>query len=459
MPISIPKWKFLLLLWDILCITVSFYLTPLLRFGVVPDVDVLLVPELVLFTLYLASFYVFELYSIDVTTGRFTTFSRIVIANAAAFFLAAALFYIFNVRPYDTVTLTIWASMVFVLCLLSRLIITGTKKTSIFAPKRVLIIGKDKHSLELAEEIKKRKDFHFLGFLDELTDKKDNTPPTGKGNTENSDTYHLKRTPAKLKPDAIIISPFIEKSPQFTRELTQIKLSGVDILEPSIFSEINFQRIPVRYIDDRWFVFSRITGVRRTLYNRRFKKLLDKAIASILLLASLPFVAIITAAIKLESPGPVLFRQRRVGFQGKPFVLYKFRSMKVGQEYQRELAGQPDDPRITRVGKFLRLFRIDELPQLINVIKGEMSLIGPRALMEEEVQTFSEKIPYFNLRHTVRPGITGWAQVNYRHGVTLEDALIKLEYDLYYIKNLSFLLDLHVIARTIRVVIFARGAR
>jgi lipopolysaccharide/colanic/teichoic acid biosynthesis glycosyltransferase len=133
--------------------------------------------------------------------------------------------------------------------------------------------------------------------------------------------------------------------------------------------------------------------------------------------------------------------------------------MKVGAENNRQFAGYKNDPRITRVGKVIRLFRIDEIPQMWNVMKGDMSFIGPRALMEEEVEAFVPRVPYFSLRHSVRPGVTGWAQINYPHGATEEDALAKLEYDLYYIKNLSSILDLMILARTIRTVLFGKGAR
>jgi len=133
--------------------------------------------------------------------------------------------------------------------------------------------------------------------------------------------------------------------------------------------------------------------------------------------------------------------------------------MRLGTENDRMFAGERNDPRITRVGKIIRLLRIDELPQIWNVLKGEMSFLGPRALMEKEVREFESKIPYFSLRHSIRPGITGWAQVNYRHGATIEDALEKLQYDLFYIKNLSPLLDFHILLKTIKVILFTRGAK
>ena len=199
--------------------------------------------------------------------------------------------------------------------------------------------------------------------------------------------------------------------------------------------------------------------VQRTVYTQRAKRVIDIILSLMGLLVTFPLVVVIFLAVRLDSPGPALFVQRRTGWQGRPFNMLKIRTMRVRTEIERDYAGHRHDPRITRVGRALRLFRLDELPQLWNVLKGDMSFIGPRALMEEEVILFNPEIPYFNLRHTIRPGITGWAQVNYRHGATKEDALKKLQYDLYYLKNMSLILDLHILLRTVRVVLFCKGAR
>ena len=195
------------------------------------------------------------------------------------------------------------------------------------------------------------------------------------------------------------------------------------------------------------------------MYTLRSKRLLDVFQSLAGLLVSLPLCAVAALATKLDSKGPVLFRQRRIGLNGRPFSLLKFRTMRVGTERDRRFAGKKGDPRITRVGMILRLLRVDEIPQMWNVLKGDMSFIGPRALIEEEVREFEQKIPYFSLRHCIRPGITGWAQVNFRHCVRVEDSLERLRYDLFYIKNLSPLLDFHILMKTVKVVLFGKGAR
>jgi lipopolysaccharide/colanic/teichoic acid biosynthesis glycosyltransferase len=175
------------------------------------------------------------------------------------------------------------------------------------------------------------------------------------------------------------------------------------------------------------------------------------------LILSIPIWILVCVGIKISSPGPVLFIQERVGQNGKIFKMIKFRTMhltSINDPYTRE-----NDKRLFWFGKFIRKFRIDEIPQMINVLKGDMSFIGPRPEIVELSRLYNENIPYYELRHLVKPGITGWAQVNYRYGDSIEDARRKLEYDLFYIKNLSPILDMHILLRTIRVVLFGIGSR
>jgi exopolysaccharide biosynthesis polyprenyl glycosylphosphotransferase len=205
--------------------------------------------------------------------------------------------------------------------------------------------------------------------------------------------------------------------------------------------------------------FTPFQGMKRNIYMSGIKGLIDKASSLLGLAASLPLMAVTAAAIRADSKGPVLYRQKRVGMNGGEFELLKFRSMRVDAESCGPRWAQQDDPRVTRVGRFIRKARIDEIPQLWNVLKGDMSLIGPRPERPEFVRLLNEEIPFYHLRHSVRPGITGWAQVNYRYGASKEDALEKLQYDLFYIKNLSAAIDLHILMRTVRVVLFGTGAR
>jgi exopolysaccharide biosynthesis polyprenyl glycosylphosphotransferase len=198
----------------------------------------------------------------------------------------------------------------------------------------------------------------------------------------------------------------------------------------------------------------------KTLLTETIRRTLDVGLSLLGLILSAPVMAVAALSIKVASPGPALFRQARVGKDGKVFMLYKFRSMSVDAE---QLTGpvwaSEDDPRITRVGRLLRKIRLDETPQMFNVLRGDMSFIGPRPERPVFVNQLKEEIPYYVLRFAVKPGITGWAQVKYPYGSTVEDALEKLQYDLYYIKNTSIFLDLLILLRSIQVVLFGRGAR
>ncbi len=182
-------------------------------------------------------------------------------------------------------------------------------------------------------------------------------------------------------------------------------------------------------------------------------------ISLVLLVPTAPIMAVTALLIRLESPGPVIYRQDRVGLHEKEFTVFKFRSMRTDAEKDGAVWASAHDSRVTRVGRFIRKVRIDELPQIWNILKGDMSFIGPRPERMAFVRQLKESIPYYSLRHTVKPGLTGWAQVCYPYGASEEDARRKLEYDLYYIKNMSILLDIHIIFKTMGVVLFPKGAR
>jgi exopolysaccharide biosynthesis polyprenyl glycosylphosphotransferase len=259
--------------------------------------------------------------------------------------------------------------------------------------------------------------------------------------------------------DEVIVAITHGIRPEVYARLVEAKMRGFVIYDMASFYEKVLGKIPVTHVSDLWLVYMPIAGVKRNIFNYKVKRICDLCLSMVGLLLTLPIAALIALAIKLDSPGPLFYIQRRIGWNEKAFDLVKFRSMKNGADTERDFAGQRCDPRITRVGRVIRLFRLDEIPQLWNVLKGDMSFIGPRALMAEEVDAFTSRIPYFNLRHFVRPGITGWAQINYPHGATENDALEKLQYDLFYIKNLSPLLDIHIFLRTFYIVLSGKGAR
>ena len=218
-------------------------------------------------------------------------------------------------------------------------------------------------------------------------------------------------------------------------------------------------KIAVENLRPSWLIFS--SGFRKTQWLLASKRLFDLLGAGLGLVVCLPVMAVIAVAVRLSSPGGVLYQQERIGLGGRVFRIHKFRSMRADAEAATGpvWSAGANDPRITSVGRFLRMTRLDELPQLWNVLRGDMSIVGPRPERPEFVSQLTEAIPFYGQRHVVKPGLTGWAQVRYTYGATVEDAVEKLQYDLYYIKNLSLALDLVVVIETAKIVILRRGAR
>jgi sugar transferase (PEP-CTERM system associated) len=241
------------------------------------------------------------------------------------------------------------------------------------------------------------------------------------------------------------------------RELVSLRVRGIQIEEAASTLSALTGRVSLGAVRPSWFVFS--DGFRRSQWNEFLKRLLDLLAATAGLLLSLPVMALVALAVRLDSKGPVFYRQTRVGRMGKTFEVLKFRSMRQDAERLGAQWAAENDPRVTRVGRFLRKYRLDELPQFWNVIRGDMSFVGPRPERPCFVDELRRIIPYYDERHTVRPGITGWAQVQLHYGASVEDALAKLEYDLFYLKNMSMLFDLAIIFQTVRIVIGARGSR
>lgn len=241
-------------------------------------------------------------------------------------------------------------------------------------------------------------------------------------------------------------------------KILECKMRGIEVVDVLSFYEQCTGKVPVERLRPSWLIFS--DGFRKNKITIALKRVMDSLLAIVGLSLTAPIFVLMALAIRLNSKGHVLYRQERVGENGKVFTLYKFRTMvEDAEQHSGPVWASMDDPRITRVGFWLRKCRIDELPQLINVLRGEMSFVGPRPERPCFIEQLKARIPYYAQRHTVKPGITGWAQVRYRYGATVEDALEKLQYDLYYIKNLSIFLDLVIMVETFRVVLFGKGAR
>ncbi|HLI67240.1 MAG TPA: TIGR03013 family XrtA/PEP-CTERM system glycosyltransferase [Caulobacteraceae bacterium] len=260
-----------------------------------------------------------------------------------------------------------------------------------------------------------------------------------------------------LKADEIVVA-VEEKRGLPVHELLECKLKGIEVIDGLTFWEREAGLVDFSNVGAGWLTFS--TGFVLDQPRRVLKRILDFVVGVGFLVAVLPLVLVVAAAIKLESPGPVFYRQDRVGLNGKVFRVWKFRSMRSDAEKDGvpRWAGANDD-RVTRIGRFIRKVRIDEIPQIINVLAGDMSFIGPRPERPFFVDDLRKHIPYYDLRHRVRPGITGWAQVNYHYGASIEDAKRKFAYDLYYVKKNDLLLDCAILVQTVRVILYAQGGR
>jgi sugar transferase (PEP-CTERM system associated) len=260
------------------------------------------------------------------------------------------------------------------------------------------------------------------------------------------------------QPHRIVVGMFERRNRMPVGELLELRFAGNIIEEVANTYERVCGRVCLKEIRPSQLIFSGELGPRPQ--NLLYQRITNVIAAVIGIVLSFPLMVLTALAVRLSSPGPVLYRQARVGLDDTLFTVYKFRSMRVDAETGTgPVWAQKDDPRVTTVGRIIRRIRFDELPQLFNVLRGEMSMVGPRPERPEFVKALNEQIPYYRQRHCVRPGITGWAQISYKYGDTLEDTITKLEYDLYYIKNMSMSLDTYIIFHTLKAMLLSRGAQ
>jgi sugar transferase (PEP-CTERM system associated) len=322
--------------------------------------------------------------------------------------------------------------------------------------KRVLILGAGLADPIISSEGQNGAiPYKILGFLDDDPGAYDQIPP---GYDLLGSSKELLSIVERVHPDVLLVALTNMRGNFPVSDILECRFRGVHIQEWPTFYEKLTGKIFVSSLRPSWLIFS--DGSVATRLTETSKRILDISFAIAGLVLSAPLMAVAAICIKLDSSGPIFFRQERVGKHGQVFMLYKFRSMREDAEQMTgPVWASEDDPRVTRIGKILRKIRLDETPQMFNVLVGDMSFIGPRPERPVFVNQLKEQIPFYALRFSVKPGITGWAQVKYQYGSTVEDAMEKLQYDLYYVKNVSVFLDLLILLNTIRVVLFSRGAR
>ena len=402
-------------------------------------------------------FYYADLYDLRVVADRRELFVRTLRALGVTSLLLAVLYFwfpalvlsqgVFIIAAFMVVALTVGWRLAFVWAVLYA------RPT-----ERILIVGTNPAAIELARELNSRRaelGVLIMGFVD--TD----GAPVGAELVAPGIVGTIEEIPAlvdQLRVDRVVVSMTDARGKLPMEKLLDMRMAGVSFAQlPSVYEQYT-GKIAVENLRPSWLVFSE--GFAKVTAFGGAMRIVDLAGSAVLLLLSLPAMAAAAAAIKLTSPGPVFYVQQRVGVNGRTFAIYKFRSMRADAEAVTGAvwATPGDDPRVTTVGRVLRRTRIDELPQLWNVLRGDMSLVGPRPERPEFVQDLTRQIPFYGQRHVVRPGLTGWAQVRYAYGASVEDAMEKLQYDLYYIKNRSMALNLYIIFETLKTIITRSGS-
>ncbi|MBI5235099.1 MAG: TIGR03013 family PEP-CTERM/XrtA system glycosyltransferase [Deltaproteobacteria bacterium] len=418
--------------------------------------DPFLVKTLVLTIIYIIVLHAMRLYMPDMYRPDRTMLIRLVQATAIS---TIALLIVFYVVP----SLKAWRGIllfhtILLPCaiLLWRLVVTRVFKIEL-PRKNVLIIGSGRLAKKIGEEIcgDSSLGLRLAGFIDDNPDKLGLSLVNpgvigGYGDINRlSNAEHI---------DTIIVALPDKRAKLPMSALLDCKLQGIHVEEGETFNERVTGKIPLDHLKPSWMVFS--DGFKSLRSRKILKRVLDLFMAFLMLTAALPLMVVTAIIIKLTSKGPIIFKQVRVGENGGNFDIYKFRSMRQDAEAGTgPVWAGASDARTTLIGRLIRLTRIDELPQIVNVIKGDMSFVGPRPERPFFVLKLREVIPYYEMRTVVKPGITGWAQIKYPYGANVQDALEKLQYDIYYIKNMSPLLDFMIFVMTVRVVLTGKGAR
>jgi sugar transferase (PEP-CTERM system associated) len=410
---------------------------------------ILIVGAVTMLALYLA-----DLYKVDFRIRRVELASRLFLALTAGATATAAIGFLLPVLRLGRLAFVHVLGVIALGLLTSRLawVALGPKRR---LNHRVLVLGVGASAAALPElQFSGTRPFTILGFLEDAPDAADRVP---QGFELLGKTKDLLSLADELRPDLILVALAEMRRALPAEDLLECRLRGINVEEWPTFYEKQTGKILVANLRPSWLIFS--DGFVKTETTRMLKRAMDIGLSLMGLALSLPIMVVVAALVKLDSKGPVLFRQQRVGERGRIFVLNKFRSMSVDAERNGAVWAQKQDPRVTRIGRLLRRTRLDELPQFWNVLVGDMSFVGPRPERPEFVGTLQKQIPFYMGRHSVKPGITGWAQVRHHYAASVEDSMEKLQYDLYYIKNLSPLLDLVILMSTLQVVLFAKGSR
>jgi sugar transferase (PEP-CTERM system associated) len=448
-----PTRTLVLLICEVLLVGGSFLLATTFLMG--PDAYIVLIYEsgllkiagITVLTLLLT--YYFDLYEPRRISEDWEIYFRLLLVLSVLSFVLAGLVYFFPELDIGPNVLSVGVAILAILLVLWR----GVYEWIIGLPmfrERVYVLGCGKRARAVVELLRASRDAGM-----EVVGWKGESEVHGRPDYFSADLRAFRGPRPGI--DRVVVAMEDRRESMPVRELLDLRLCGVVIENSSSLMERLSGKLPLDGLNPSVLIFTE--GFRMSTSQQLFRRLLSFAVSFIALTICLPFLPLIILAVRLSSPGPIFFSQTRVGQRGRLFTAYKFRTMRKDSEAQGAVWAAKDDPRVTRIGRYLRNTRLDEIPQLWNVLRGDMAFVGPRPERPEFVQWLSQEIPFYDLRHMIRPGITGWAQVRYRYGASLEETKHKLEYDLYYVKHQSIGLDLLIMFETIKTIILRRGAQ
>ena len=391
----------------------------------------------------------FDLYETQRLASRGEIYFRLLVVLGVLSFLLAGAEYLFPTLVLENGTSLLGLFILTVLLLLWRAGYVWLLRQP-FLRERVYVMGSGDRADRLVEALRNQPELGMdvVGWAGAV----------GNGSLTREEIGEmLLRARHKQTVDRVIVAMGDRRGRMPVRELLDLRLSGVKVEDATSVLEKISGKIEVDELQPSWLIFSDGFRINNTFLV--VKRVISLVVGLGVSLVFLPLVPLIALAVKLSSPGPILYGQKRVGYHGKVFTCWKFRTMRQDAEANGAQWATGDDPRITKAGKVLRKLRLDEIPQLWNVLRGDMGFVGPRPERPEFVEWLSKEIPYYKIRHIVPPGLTGWAQVSYEYGASLEESKEKLRYDLYYIKNIAPMLDLVIVFKTIKIVLLGRGSR
>lgn len=445
----------LLIFGDIMLLYGALFGVLTLRYTIPEDTSLIrahVIPFTLLFFIWLILFGAFGLYDFRLTKNTRQFFYRFVRVMATNMLLAIMLFYLvpfFEIEPRRNL---------FLIAATASILIGSWRyffNYVVFQSRasRIIFFGVTKEVRILADLLKEHPELGYrpVAFI---TENSQVTSAAAIPSYAAAD-HRFARIASEVEADLIVVTREIKENTLFVKALLEVLPSGIIITEFTAFHEMITGKIPLSVIGEVWFL-ENLVGIKKPLYEF-FKRLLDVGLSVLLMIPATALFPFLALAIRLDSEGSILYRQKRVGRHGKVFLLYKFRSMIKDADKMSGFKGNGPDPRHTRVGAFLRKSYLDELPQILNVLHGEMSFVGPRPERPEYVKDLTARIPFYEMRLLVSPGLTGWAQINMENDASVEDAPEKMQYDLYYVKNRSLVLDLLISLRTAFTLMRRRG--